>query len=223
MKPVLVLTRPEKQSREIAAALGPEVDAIISPVMRIVAKMDLPDLGRYAGVILTSANGVVSGLDLTKMRAYCVGRRTASAAAEAGADLRLTARDADDLVSRIEGPGPFLHLRGEHARGHIAQRLNFAGLETHEAVVYAQEGLPLTREALDALAGDGPVVLPLYSPRSARLIGTQIGMLGPQVRPIAMSAAVAQGWAQATGGTSQIVPLPDGEHMFDAIEKALAL
>ncbi|HHS94609.1 MAG TPA: uroporphyrinogen-III synthase, partial [Rhodobacterales bacterium] len=208
MKSLLVLTRPEMQSREIAAALGPEVAAIISPVMRIVAKTDLPDLGPYSGVILTSANGVVSGLDLTKKRAYCVGKRTAQAATEAGADLRLTARDADDLVSRIEGPGPLLHLRGEHARGHIAERLNSAGLETHEAVVYAQEALPLIREALDALAGDAPVVLPLYSPRSARLIGAQIGMLGGQVRTIAMSAAVAKEWAQTTGGAALIVPVP---------------
>ena len=221
MKPLLVLTRPEPQSREIAAALGEDVTVIVSPVMRIVAATVLPDLQDYAGIILTSANGVVPGLDLAGKRAYCVGKRTGKAATRAGAEVALTARDANDLVARIETGGPLLHLRGQHARGNISYRMNSAGIETHEAVIYAQEALPLTLEARLALEGNGPVILPLYSPRSAQLVGEQIGTPGTHVQTISMSDAVARAWRAATGAGSVVVDTPIGESMLIGIHAAL--
>lgn len=221
MTPTLVLTRPAPQSDEIAAALGGSVPVIVSPVMRIMAADACPDLSVYDGIVLTSANALGFAPALSGKPAWCVGKRTAAAAEEAGADVRLAARDADDLVLRFNGVGPLIHLRGAHARGQIAERLNAAGIETDEAVIYRQEALDLTPDARAALAGDASVVLPLYSPRSARLVAAQIGKLGPALVAIAMSDAVARAWQESTGHAAEVADAPTGDAMLGAIRSAL--
>lgn len=220
MPPTLVLTRPEPQSRALAAALDVPAEVIVAPILEIVCSEIPPDLALYAGVILTSANAVRCGPPLAGHRAHCVGERTAAAAREAGAEVATVARDADDLVPRIAGPGPLLHLRGEHARGDVARRLTEAGVATEEAVVYAQTPLPLSAAARRVLEGAAPAVLPLFSPRSARLVGANLKP-GTELRVVAMSPAVAQAWREATGGAAQVVPVPTGAAMMAAIVAAL--
>lgn len=222
MTPTLVLTRPEAQSRAIASRLREGLRVIVSPAMQIVASGQCPDLSGYAGVVLTSANAVPHAPDLHGKPSWCVGEKTAEAARAAGALVRLVARDADDLVARFEGAGPLLHLRGEHARGHIAERLSSAGIETGEAVIYRQKALPLSAEAKAAIEGDAPVVLPLYSPRSARLVGHQLEHVGAAVSAIAISVAAAEAWQAETGAAAQVVPEPTGDAMLAAIWSALA-
>jgi uroporphyrinogen-III synthase len=152
-----------------------------------------------------------------------VGARTGEAAADRGADVGVVALDAARLVERILEtgvPAPLLHLRGEHARGEIAQTLSSAGIETHEAVVYAQQAVAMGADALRLIRGDGPLVLPLYSPRSARLVG-QAARPGPQVHVIALSQAVAQEYAAVTGQDAEICESPEGHVMIERIAAAL--
>jgi uroporphyrinogen-III synthase len=151
---------------------------------------------------------------------HCVGESTAAAAREAGAEVVSVARDADDLVERIPGPGPLLHLRGEHARGAVARRLTEAGTETGEAIVYAQEACALADAARRAIEGAEPAVLPLFSPRSARLVGATVRP-GPALHAIAMSPAVARAWTDTTGGKAEICGAPTGEAMLARIVAAL--
>lgn len=225
MKPTLVLTRPERQSREIAAVLGAQVRAIVSPVMEITGTGAAPDLSAYGGVILTSANAVPFSPALSGVPVWCVGRRAAEAAAEAGATVQLVARNADDLVARVSGTGKrtgkLIHLRGEHARGDVVERLNSAGIETDESILYQQHAMALSDAARAAIEGSDPVILPLYSPRSARLVGAQLRAVGPQVQTIAMSPAVAEAWREATGLESVITNAPTGEAMLALIQGAL--
>ena len=224
MTPTLVLTRPEARSRALAAVVEamPGVDAriIVAPIMEIVCTGDPPDLAPYTAIILTSTNAVHCGPDLAGVRVHCVGERTAAAARDAGADVLTVAQDADTLVGRISGPGPLLHLRGQHARGAVAQRLARAGTQTGEAVIYAQEARPLPTEARAAIEGEAAVVLPLFSPRSARLVGDTVRP-GPACQVIAMSRAVADAWTGATGGAAEISDVPTGEAMLDRIVAAL--
>lgn len=218
MTPTLLLTRPEEQSREIAAAVA-GVRCVIAPVMEIVASGAPFEPAGYAGVILTSGNGAAMAPDLTNIRVYCVGKRTAQAARERGAEVVLIADDANDLVDRFAGTGPIVHLRGEHARGDIANRLSSAGIETDEIIVYRQEPRPLSAEAKALIEGDGRVVLPLYSPRSAQHVAGAIGRVGRQVKAIAISPAVAEAWA-AGGGAMEICTTPTGEEMLRRIRAA---
>jgi uroporphyrinogen-III synthase len=218
---MLVLTRPAAQSRALADGFAAAARVVISPVMKISGTGAAVDLTPYTGVILTSANAGPFLPDLGGVRAFCVGDRTARVAEGAGAEIGLVARNADGLVARIAGPGPLIHLRGQHARGQIAERMNSAGIETHEAVVYRQEAVPLTAEAVAAIESDAPVVLPLYSPRSAQLVAQGVKRVGSHVRVIAMSGAVAEAWASNTGGGAEVCSEPTGAAMRARIEAAL--
>ncbi len=220
MTPTLVLTRPETQSRALAASLRAEIRVIVAPILEISCTGEVPELARYSGVILTSASAVTCAPPLAGHPAHCVGARTAAAAAAAGAEVVTVALDADELTRRISGPGPLVHLRGEHARGFVAQRLARAGIETDEVIIYRQVARRLSPEACEAIAGDAPAVLPLYSPRSARLVGDGLRP-GPHLHAIAMSPAVAEAWAVATGGKAEICASPTGEAMRERIVAAL--
>lgn len=211
----LLLTRPEAHSRALAAAL-PGLRIMISPVMEIVPTGVPVSLAGVAGVIVTSSNGANLGPDLTGLKAYCVGERTADAVRARGGEVMLVALDAEELLARIEGPGPLLHLRGEHASGQVAKRLSSAGTETHEAVVYRQELRPLTAEARALIEGEAPLVLPLFSPRSARLVAGDVVRIGPEVRAIAMSPAVAEAWP----APSEVATVPTGGEMLRRIRAA---
>ncbi len=78
---------------------------------------------------------------------------------------------AEELVAYLlkhRPESPLLHLRGEHSRGNVAERLIESGLSVQEKAVYQQCLLPLTPEAIAAADGETPVIAPLFSPRTAR-------------------------------------------------------
>lgn len=195
-RPQLLLTRPEPEATKTAEALADRADIVISPLMRIVPGVPA-DLSGAAGLILTSPSAVRVMGRLPELPCHVVGSRTAEAARAAGGRVVHVAYDAGALVAAIRGAGPagpLLHLRGEHARGGIAERLNAAGLETREAVIYRQEATGLSSDALALLRGDRPVVVPLYSPRSAALFaaawGDEVGAGGAPIHMVALSEAV---------------------------------
>ena len=224
--PVLLLTRPEAEARRfaalVAARAGP-VRPVIAPLMEIVA------LGPPAppeGVpVFTSAAAVPFAGPGGGAPAWCVGPRTADAARAAGWAPRTGGGDADALVAAILAsgdPGPFVHLRGAHARGEVAARLRAAARGAAERVVYDQRALPLGAEAMAALAGTAPVVAPLFSPRSAALLVAAAGNRGRPPRVVAMSAAVAE-VARAAGWPARVAARPDAEAMAAAVVECLAI
>ncbi|MBV7410959.1 uroporphyrinogen-III synthase [Maritimibacter sp. DP1N21-5] len=220
--PTLVLTRPAAQSAQVAdrvSRLLPAARILTSPVLEIMATGAPVDLSAYRGVILTSQNAAPFLPSLAGVPAYVVGARTA---AGCGADVRLIAKDADDLVSRLDAEGPLLHPHGAVTVGDIAKRLSSAGIETHDAVVYDQRALDLSAHTVETLMGDEPAVLPLWSPRSATLVGTQVPALGLSVQVIALSPAVARAWLEATGRDCEVCARPDGDEMFARIVAALS-
>jgi uroporphyrinogen-III synthase len=81
--------------------------------------------------------------------------------------------------------------------------------------------LPLTAGARVALGGSAPVVVPLYSPRSAAILARQ-GPFAAPLRVVAMSGAVAR--AATALGPESIVQIdnPDGRAMLSAILGLLA-
>jgi len=217
MPPTLVLTRPAAQSRALAAEFEALARVVISPVMEIVGTGASVNMAGVAGVILTSANAVPFAPDLSGFGVYCVGERTAEAARLAGADVRLVAENADELVARIKASGPLLHLRGAHTRGDIAERLSSDGIETHSTVVYRQEAKRLSSGAKALIEGDHAVVLPLFSPRSAALVGAGLSRVGPRVSVIAISPAVAESWSAETGGSAEVCAHPTATAMREKI------
>lgn len=223
LSPRLFLSRPEAASRRFLAACeamaGVPIPALLSPVMEIrPVGVTLPSVP--AALVLTSENGAIRAgeLGLPPLEAWCVGPRTAAVARERGFRALEAGPDAEALLATLlarRPPGLLLHLRGEHSRGNLAVRLREAGLDASEVVAYRQVALPPTREAREALAGPAPLVVPLFSPRSAVLLSGW----APQVplHVVAMSEAVADAAAQRLRPLGlDIASSPSGEAMVAA-------
>jgi uroporphyrinogen-III synthase len=229
--PVL-LTRPKAQaqafSRALSARFGARVRPVVAPLMRVEALApDLPG-GPFAAVIFTSANGVDAARALRPRLpdlAWCVGDRTAAAARAAGFAARSAAGDAGALVRAVLAdppPGRLLHLTGAETRGDIAQRLASAGLETLSAVIYRQVALPLPGVAQAVLAAGGPVILPLFSPESARRAARALAAAPrADLRLVAMSDAVALAAGDLPRAGLWLAARPDAEAMLQAVGAAL--
>jgi uroporphyrinogen-III synthase len=199
---------------------------VVAPVVAITPVGPAPDLARYGGVVLTSENAL-SGLPPPPpgLVAWCVGGRTAEAAARAGYDARAARGTADHLVAAISaaaeaGAGrPLLHARGSESRGDVAARLAAHGIPCDEAVVYAQADLPLSDEARRLLERDEPVLVPLFSPNSAARLSAALA--GKSLRAgllvAAMSRAVGAAWSGPAPVRMVVAARPDSEAMLDAL------
>lgn len=222
--PLVLLTRPraasERFAQALSAALGP-VAVVIAPLMKIVATGVIPQLQDVATLIFTSAAGVEVFGQLSDRRdlpAWCVGARTAQAARAIGLIARSADGDADALVAELlaqRPKGPFLHLCGTHSRGAVAERLTQAGLMTQAVAIYDQVALIDTPDLAAALAHPGPVIVPLFSPRSARLFMT--ATRSSAVTPIALSHAVQAALPPDMAARCRIAETPDAPAMIRAI------
>ena len=223
MTPTLIMTRPTAQSECFAAELlarwkGP-LKIIYAPLIEIVMQgstFDDPD-----AVIFTSANGVAASaqFDLTKgLPAWCVGKRTAEVAQRAGFAVIEGPGTADGLVARIIDAKPLgsvAHIRGMHARGDISARLNAVGVPCVDVVAYDQREIPLSTQALTALAGVDPVIFPLFSPRTAAILNKQ-GPFAAPVAVVAMSKAVQDMLDPTDAERAAVAEKPDAASMIEA-------
>lgn len=243
--PVL-LTRPEGPARRFAGQLGdrfgPAVLPVITPLMQVqFIAPDWPDVrpvGQPSALILTSEAGaaaagdlVAAGADLPGF-AFCVGERTAQAAREAGFAAIAGWGDADHLVDLILDhaltqpvTGPLWHLCGFDRRGDVADRLTRAGIATQAITVYRQDPQPLTAQAQAVLAKADPVIVPLFSPRSAQLFAEAVRALGAGcaaplwLAPI--SAAAAEAALDLHPARLEIAERPDAGSMLDAVARLM--
>lgn len=220
-----LLTRPAWQGLRFAATLRrrfPGFYVVESPLLApVLLHPDLPG-GLFDAVVFTSETGVASAgpyRALLPRLAFCVGDRTAQVAREAGFDARSAAGDAEALVTLLVHLrlGRLIHLHGEETRGDVVARLNAAGIETHGRVTYRQEPQPLTEAARVLLQGEAPVVAPVFSPRTARLLSDAARGVRAPIWLAALSPAVAE---EATLPTARRMTAqrPDAEAMLAAIE-----
>ncbi|MBS0563564.1 MAG: uroporphyrinogen-III synthase [Proteobacteria bacterium] len=180
MRPTLLLTRPRPQSERFAgqfrATLGGDWPVVISPLMRTVWLDEPPACEGAGDIIFTSETGVAAFCRLSDRRdllAWCVGGRTAKAAERAGFAARCGPGDATGLAAtiRAERPGArMLWAHGRHVAKDMAILLESAGIETISCTLYEQMPLAPSAGMTGLLEGDAPVLLPLFSARSADLV-----------------------------------------------------
>lgn len=230
--PVLV-TRPRDQACAFASRLiarfASRVQPVIAPLMAPeYLSPPLPE-GRFAAVVFTSAQGVAGAVRLKAelpRLAWCVGRSTAAAAAAAGFETRSADGDAKALIAAIlkDPPdGRILYLHGVDTSGDVDKILLNKGISTVSLQVYLQKAIPLGGEATRLLRRRGPVILPLFSPRSARLFRDEMPAdTRADLRIAAMSGAVAEACRDIPGAGLVIAARPDAEAMLDAVESLLA-
>ncbi|SFS19570.1 uroporphyrinogen-III synthase [Yoonia litorea] len=228
MTPTLLLTRPEGQNAPFAKTVEARIQGALkvigSPLLEIcffeVAKP------KADAVILTSLHGVRAAkrLGLNDGRtAWCVGQKTSEAAGESGFAAITGPGDAHGLASSIisaRPEGTLAHIRGTYTRGQIAEKLKDAGLNCHDVVAYEQKALALSPEARECLDQSAPVVVPLFSPRTADIFMKQ----GPFKAPlslVAMSKAVQDATAERPVAEMRLAKKPDAASMTDAVVQAL--
>lgn len=224
LTPTILITRPKAAAERFVLALretGIEAPVVVSPLLKVVTTGVEPEFSGIKGVIFTSVNGVEAA-PAEHLPAWCVGEATAAAARAKGWQAVAAGGDAEALVTRIlaaRPEGPLLHLRGRVARGDVAARLSAVGIETREAVVYDQELCGLTEQAKDILTRENPVIVPLFSPRTAAQFGVELAQSKGKA-PIfmaAMSAAVADAASDVEVAKRIVAAQPDVNAMIDAV------
>ncbi len=222
----MLITRPQPQAGRLAEDLRAQgVRVVVSPLMRAVfPPVTLPE-GDFAAVILTSEAGAMAASRLAGLprRALCVGERTAEVARAGGFDARSLGLTAAEMLPALAAePGPFLYLRGREASVDVAAALVARGQQAASAVVYAQEPAALTDEALALLRGAAPVVIPLYSARSARLfLAACPADRTAELLPVAIARPVLEALPEALRASTVLAERPDGPSMQAAILRVI--
>lgn len=224
----LLMTRPRAASERFVAQLPPKVlervKVIYSPLLDIRPIDGKLDMSGHGGLIFTSANGVHAAARLSDDRslpAYCVGEATTAAAIKAGWPAEMAGETAEELFAKLlrrRPPGPLLHLRGEHSRGNLAERLTQSGLTVRDQAIYRQLLLPFSDEAREAMQGVLPVIAPVFSPRTAR----QFADLWSGSVPLmlaAISDAAAEPLELLNFQRLEIAKQPNAERMGKAVRK----
>lgn len=224
----LLITRPEPEASRFAAALraqfGGSVQLHLAPMMKFAYGGALPALTGREVLIFTSRQGVTGFCRLSARRdlfCYAVGEATAAAARDAGFAVTAAAGDADALLACIAGEGrtgPFLHPRGAHVAADVAGALRAMGHAAEDVVVYDQIAVDLDAAARERLEGPGPVILPLMSPRSARLFFEQVPASRAPLLVAAISRKVARMVPETAVAALVIAETPDSAGVIAALD-----
>lgn len=229
--PVLV-TRPQAEGEAFAAALtkrfGAHVQPLVSPLLSPRnLKPDLPPRS-YAAVVFTSAqavNAARSYRPVLPAQAWCVGRKTARAATDAGFQANSADGDVEALLRALAKDPPdgsILYLRGVDTAGNLLERLTEMGLMVDEAVVYAQDPVPLNKDATALLQTQVDLIVPLFSPRTAQLFRAGLpAEISARLHIAAMSRAVAEALGDLHDAKLVVAHQPDAGAMMDAVERLL--
>ena len=221
--PTLLLTRPLAASVRFGAMIrnriGDRLAICMSPLMEIQAKTNPIDLGDARGLIFTSMYGAQITSAATTRRdlpVFCVGQATCKAAIHAGWNAAVAGHNAESLIDGILAfapQGPLLHLRGSHSFGDVAMLLSAAHIPTSECIVYNQVLTDLNHEAKELLSGEAPVIVPLFSQRSAvQFVNQAKG--GAPLYLVALSDTVAT----EVNAECLVAERPDALAMAEAIE-----
>ncbi len=228
MPPLILITRPIEAANSfaarLAAELGPQAEILLAPLMEIRQLPDLPALSVYRTLIFTSSHAVDAFAQATTCRdftCYAVGKATGEKASACGLSPIVGPGTGRELAIRIRNDAPAtpcLHLRGDHVAFDIAGYLNFAGTETHDAIIYEQVPLPLPDDVIARVLQAHTIVVPVFSPRSAQLLLDALPN-GTNLQIAAISNAVAEVIPSAKAHRIEVAETPDGPAMLACVAR----
>ena len=236
-RPTLLLTRPSAASARFAALFrarfGTDWPTVIAPLMQtrwLTPDNAGPDMCKPQGsdLVFTSETAVAAWCRLTAdrgARAWCVGPRTAEAARQAGFAATEGPGTAQGLARAIAGARPDNGLTwpsGRTVATDMVGVLRDHGLVLRRLVVYDQTALPLGGEAISLLAGRAPVLLPLFSPRSAELAARALEGRTTPIWLAAISPPVAAAAAALGADRQMIAAHPDADGLLGALAALIA-
>lgn len=220
----LILARPEGSNSTFGALIAPNVrnrlDFIRSPLLEIAPIEGVGDASGAACAIFTSANGVKYAPKGNGRRAFCVGQKTTELARSYGWDAVFSGATVSALKEQIltqRPQGQIHHYSGVFVRGNVANDLSTAGLNVANIPLYDQRLLPFSEEALAVLGGKTPVIVPLFSPRTAAHFAA-IAPVHPSLCLVSMSAGVAEALGEMIPAKLLIAQEPNAKSMADCVE-----
>ncbi|SLN24741.1 uroporphyrinogen-III synthase [Roseivivax jejudonensis] len=226
----LLLTRPEAGSARFLERLrARHLDGfvpVVSPLISIVHRPHLPEIPPDTLLVFTSAHAVQAYAGAggpPGAHAFAVGDATAAAARDAGLEPVSAGGTVETLLTHLlakRPDKPILHLRGRVTRGDLVGRLRAEGLTAGAAIVYDQPACPLSTEARAALDATAPVIAPVFSPRTARLLARAAPIRAPLL-VAAMSNRVADALEPLAPLRMHVAEAPDAAAMADAVAALL--
>lgn len=214
--PLVLVSRPAVQASEFRQMLGSSVLCISSPILEIEFLQLKFDPDNFGGFIFASRNGVLAAsrnFDLKGHRAFAVGRRTAQLASEFGMAVTHSNGGSNELVQHVAQANPekkLMLVRGENSVGHVVENLASFGVAADQVVGYLQVPRQLSDEAKKALQGPKGILVPVFSPRSAQLLGIEFnksGVFAP-ITLIGMSEKIIASWCGPVPAVTHVAKRP---------------
>ena len=229
LRATLLLTRPKaaalRFADQVRDRIGSDIPVVISPLMETHWLSPQVPLTGYDALVFTSETGVKAFCRQTADRsalAWCVGDRTAKEARRAGFAVETGPGDAEGLASlmreRCAGAAVLWPCGMFRARD-LASLLAPAEIRTTVAPLYSQDTLPLSEQALALLAESSPVLVPLFSARSARLFHDAAGQPCAPLWVAALSQAVADALQGLDCDRLAVAARPDADAMLSILQK----
>ncbi len=239
MRPLILLTRPLVASQRWAQRLDAcGFDSLIAPLLTIVPTGAPRPSGRFHLVMMTSAHALRDESlpleDLKDLPCFCVGQATAEAARRRRfKNIHVGTSGGAALVSAITQsdtytPNMFLlHLAGTEIAFETEAAFDSHTIRTVPWVTYrAEASLDLPSEVVAALEQCKIAAVPVFSPRSARILVELIAQRG---LTSSCRSILALGLSQAVGAVLEDMPWnrlviaaqPSSESMLAYIQREL--
>ena len=219
---ILLLTRPldgnERFCLKIKHLLY-SCEILDNPIQKIDFLPSLSKVNKNSVLIFTSANGLRAAKkhNLINKKCFVVGANTKKIAVSFGYDVLGFSKDQENLLKLIKLKKPtesMVHIRGKHTVGNLCDALKSSQFSCLDIIGYNQEPLKIKKQNLQKIHSGRPVILPIFSSRSAELLQSNLDLTGFNV--IAISEAVAKIVTGVELGELVISKKPDLNSMQEA-------
>ena len=219
---ILLLTRPlggnERFCLKIKHLLY-SCEILDNPIQKIDFLPSLSKVNKNSVLIFTSANGLRAAKkhNLINKKCFVVGANTKKIAVSFGYDVLGFSKDQENLLKLIKSKKPtesMVHIRGKHTVGNLCDALKRNQFSCLDIIGYNQEPLKIKKQNLQKIHSGRPVILPIFSSRSAELLQSNLDLTGFNV--IAISEAVAKIITGVELGELVISKKPDLSSMQEA-------
>ena len=219
---ILLLTRPlggnERFCLKIKHLLY-SCEILDNPIQKIDFLPSLSKVNKKSVLIFTSANGLRAAKkhNLINKKCFVVGANTKKIAVSFGYDVLGFSKDQENLLKLIKSKKPtesMVHIRGKHTVGNLCDALKRNQFSCLDIIGYNQEPLKIKKQNLQKIHSGRPVILPIFSSRSAELLQSNLDLTGFNV--IAISEAVAKIITGVELGELVISKKPDLNSMQEA-------
>ena len=219
---ILLLTRPldgnERFCLKIKHLLY-SCEILDNPIQRIDFLPSLSKVNKNSVLIFTSANGLRAAKkhNLINKKCFVVGANTKKIAVSFGYDVLGFSKDQENLLKLIKSKKPtesMVHIRGKYTVGNLCEALKRNQFSCLDIIGYNQEPLKIKKQNLQKIHSGRPVILPIFSSRSAELLQSNLDLTGFNV--IAISEAVAKIVTGVELGELVISKKPDLNSMQEA-------